>query len=51
MQKTRFYGKTEQVDELADLSTKVGLDRFAEELRQHGLAANGGMLLGASMGS
>ena len=39
LQKTRFYGKTEQVDELVDLATKVGLDRFAEELRQHGLAA------------
>ena len=51
LQKTRFYGKTEQVDELVDLATKVGLDRFAEELRQHGLAANGGMLLGAPMGS
>ena len=37
--------------DLVDLATQVGLHRFAEELRQHGLAANGGMLLGAPMGS
>ena len=51
LKKTRFHGRTEQVEDLVDLATQVGLYRYAEKLRQHGLAANGGMLLGAPMGS
>ena len=33
LQKTRFYGRTEQVDDLVDLATQVGLHRFAEKVR------------------
>ena len=51
LKKTRFYGRADDVAQLIDLVEEVGLEQFAEELRQHGLAANGGMLLGAPMGS
>ena len=51
LKKTRSSGRTEIFDALVGLAEEVGLvDQYAEELRQHGPAANGGMLLRAPDG-